>query len=132
MCLRFHIRVVPFFGMLKKKYLHEIGFFSEGVFSQVYLIWAPKLGVPKIGIPLFKSIWNTPSQISEVSGSTFHLVFNAQKIDGFNTSIMLLRSNMNSAKKSVIMQKRHSHTTFFENIRCFSLSCHFSRKNLMG
>ena len=49
--------------------------------------------------------------------------------------IMLLRSNINSAKKSVIMQKRHSHTTFSENvlvIRCFSLNCHFSRKNLMG
>ena len=44
------------FWYAKKKYLHEIGFFSEGVFSQVYLIWAPKLGVPKIGIPLSKSI----------------------------------------------------------------------------
>ena len=47
--------------MLKKKVLHEISvYFHKKTFSQAYLIWAPKLDVLKIGIPLFKSTLNTP------------------------------------------------------------------------
>ena len=59
-------------------------------------------------------------------------MFNSQKFDGFSISIILLRSNTNSAKQSVIMQKRHSRTTYSEDIRCFSLNGHFSRKNLVA
>ena len=37
----------------KEKHLHEIPMFTfTKIFSQAYLIWAPKLDVPKIGIPL--------------------------------------------------------------------------------
>ena len=63
MCLMFHIRIVHFFGMLKKekKHLHEMSMFTFRNFSpQAYLIWAPKLDVPKIGVILSKWTQNTP------------------------------------------------------------------------
>ena len=55
--LTFHMRVVHFCGMLKKNYLHEISVHFNKIFlSQAYLIWAPKLDVPKIGKLQYKWI----------------------------------------------------------------------------
>ena len=61
----FYMRVVHFFGMLKKeKYLHKIFMFtcllSQKNFSHAYLVWGPKLDVPKISILLSKPTKNTP------------------------------------------------------------------------
>ena len=38
----------------KRKYAAKYLFFCTNVFPQAYLIWVPKLAVPKIGIPLSK------------------------------------------------------------------------------
>ena len=55
MCLTFHIRVAHYFGMLKKNiYAKYLCLLSQKFFSQSYLIWAPKLDVPKINILLSK------------------------------------------------------------------------------
>ena len=43
--------------MLKKKNIYTkypYAYFHKKLFSQFYLIWEPKLDVPKIGIPLSK------------------------------------------------------------------------------
>ena len=56
MCLTFHIGVVHFFGMLKEKsiYTKYLCLLSQNFFAQAYVIFAPKLDVPKIGILLSK------------------------------------------------------------------------------
>ena len=61
MCLTFHRTVAHFFGMPKRKsnYTKYLCLFSQTFFSQTYLIWASKLDVPKIGIPLSKWTKNT-------------------------------------------------------------------------
>ena len=119
----------------KEKYLHEIclllqEFFSTGLLNLYSQIRCAENRYTAVEIDI-----NAPWQICyflKYLGHTFHLVFNSQKFDGFSISIILLRSNTNSAKQSVIMQKRHSRTTYSEDIRCFSLNGHFSRKNLVA
>ena len=56
MCLIFHIKVAHFFGMPKRKsiYTRYLCLLSQTFFSQAYIIWASKLDMPKIGIPLSK------------------------------------------------------------------------------
>ena len=62
MCLTFHIRVAHFSGMPKRKsiYTKYPCLLSQKIFSQAHLIWATKLDVSKIGIPLPKRAQNTP------------------------------------------------------------------------
>ena len=61
MCLTFHIKVPHFFGMPKRKkiYTRYLCLLSQTFFSQAYIIWASKLDIPKIGIPLSKWTQNT-------------------------------------------------------------------------
>ena len=66
MCLTFHRRVAHIFDMPKMKsiYTKYLCLLSQTFFSQVYLIWASKLDVPKISIPLYKWTQNTPCNYS--------------------------------------------------------------------
>ena len=77
MCLTFHIRVTHFFGMPKRKsiYTKYLCLLSQTFFSQAYLIWAPKLDVPKIGIPLSKRTQNTPYNYSVYLHKTFYCLW---------------------------------------------------------
>ena len=55
MCLMFHIRVIHFFGILKKKSVSmKYVFFrtQKNILPGLPRIWEAKLGVPKISIPL--------------------------------------------------------------------------------
>ena len=77
MCLTFHIRVTHFFDMPKRKsiYTKYLCLLSQTFFSQAYLIWAPKLDVPKIGIPLSKRTQNTPYNYSVYLHKTFYCLW---------------------------------------------------------
>ena len=74
MCLTFHARITHFFGMPKRKsiYAKYLCLLLQKTFSQAYLIWAPKLDVPKIGIPLSKRTQNTPCNYSVHLHKTFY------------------------------------------------------------
>ena len=48
MCLTFHVIVVQFFGMPKKKSIHNKCVCLLCKISKVYLIWAPKLDMAKL------------------------------------------------------------------------------------
>ena len=74
MCLTFHRTVAHFFGMPKRKsiYTKYLCLLSQTFFSQTYVIWASKLDVPKICIPLSKWIQNTPCNYSAYSHKRFY------------------------------------------------------------
>ena len=77
MCLTFHRTVAHFFGMPKRKsiYTKYLCLFSQTFFSQTYLIWASKLDVPKIGVPLSKWTKNTHCNYSVYLHKIFYESF---------------------------------------------------------
>ena len=77
MCLTFHRTVAHFFGMPKRKsiYTKYLCLFSQTFFSQTYLIWASKLDVPKIGVPLSKWTKNTHCNYSVYLHKRFYESF---------------------------------------------------------
>ena len=99
MCLTFHRTVAHFFGMPKRKsiYTKYLCLFSQTFFSQTYLIWASKLDVPKIGVPLSKWTKNTHCNYSVY----LHKIF-------YESFIRLLLTNHGSSTFSLF-----THPLFF-------------------
>ena len=106
----FHIRVVHFFGTLKRKVIirNIYAYFLKKNISQAYLIQAPKLDVPKIGIPLSKRTELPPGYVKLVINNapytfvypntintylTFnHLLFDRKLLCYFNTTSTVFRN----------------------------------------
>ena len=99
MCLTFHRTIAHFFGMPKRKsiYTKYLCLFSQTFFSQTYLIWASKLDVPKIGVPLSKWTKNTHCNYSVY----LHKIF-------YESFIRLLLTNHGSSTFSLF-----THPLFF-------------------
>ena len=95
-CRTFQIRVVHLFGMLKNKSRRNINVYCRKEISpRAYLIWAPKLDAPKIGIPLSKWTQNIPWQPWDI----WNVLNFEAKDDEETQAVFLHRKNKLSIEK---------------------------------